>query len=1235
MSSGVIAVVYVTLWTLQAICAKSFANSSGGTPAFIALSALVEAFKLVCCSIFLAWQKRLTITDILKPSRYLFSAAACYNTYNWLMYVNIEANSLGTYKLFLSSRVPFAILFSFALFKRPPSTNQACGALLCMCGCALLTMFSCEGASNIFGLSSTLILMLQASMSSLGGALNEKALKAQTHQHPDNPLVELISTNVALYTWQLLISIPMCLLHPLSSLGHISNIITSRSGMIILLTSALAGLWTSVLLWRLNNVVKTVCTTVELITVSAASALIFSTSLPQGFFLAAICVIVGFCVFSATDCYDFSKQTRFWPHISCLAPFLFFGIALVCSHYRCMHIHNDNYSPHLHSRVAVNSSDWQTVWSRKGTARLDPPHILNGFDDLSEHDYQMLVESILNATHISLDPGANHSVLELGCGAGGFLKFMLSKYSKYHYEAVDFSETLLAAARKLFPAVNFRTQDLTKTLPYANHTFDMVLSFSVLFYMPSEVDVRRLVMEAHRVVKPNGIIFLGDISDEAKYKVAQAIRSITHKSVSAGPQHSYFPQRLFKDCAQQMNRPLRIIDENFVVKRVPQYLQALYRTSYVFGSVSPAQVLGLSTVDPRVVSLRVAQFPMLKGSALLEIGCGNGSFLATLSSRWSHLKLYCVEHNDNAIKGLVPRANITPLQPGNLLPYSDKMFTYVVSWNICQWPVPLEEILRVTKPDGYIYLSSYPVHNTGIECTGWRPWKAFVDAATLHSRWIKVISTDHEQPVQTPPARVAYAIYPAKIWKRDRYAHYPPLFSVADDPKWSLALWKSVDDLPLDMCAYIPPPVIDGISKDALIAARAETQTLKCPGELASSFSSFTARGRLNVSCPEGCKAQYRLKASGPWVNMADATGVDLTTAPAVFASCDCSKHLERFSRLHIRPWHPIDNTKPDGKQDKAPHVIMLIPDSVSRLRAERNWPNFLEWLVTSIPTTSYRYLNTNGANSDPNWTRLLCGMAGCKSHSLFDIYKRHNYTTMLALAWCPSSYGQVYEKPPDILLPHDIVCGLKGGDRSLPTDWYDSCLQDGVGRFSPAMLDWAGESIINMHAAGRRVFSVISPGDGHGVNDWSLLPLEKPLQRFYSRLKDAGVMNEAIVILTSDHGLHYENNGWMADVRATQAQRNPPLYISSVNTAFLPENVQRLVSHGDVYKTLLGLVGYGDNSTEPFCNLVSTEIPINRTCLDAIIPARWCKCWQKPEFGTDLSTSHHQSGNPSSHYWT
>jgi SAM-dependent methyltransferase len=98
-----------------------------------------------------------------------------------------------------------------------------------------------------------------------------------------------------------------------------------------------------------------------------------------------------------------------------------------------------------------------------------------------------------------LTSGEGRRLLDVGCGTGHHLAELGGR--GFEVSGVDGSAEMLDHARRLNPGRDLRVADV-EALPFADATFDVVLSVEVLRYLPRP---RQAIAEMARVLKPGGM----------------------------------------------------------------------------------------------------------------------------------------------------------------------------------------------------------------------------------------------------------------------------------------------------------------------------------------------------------------------------------------------------------------------------------------------------------------------------------------------------------------------------------------------------------------------------------------------------------------------------------------------------------------------------------------------------------------------------------------------------------
>jgi tRNA (cmo5U34)-methyltransferase len=102
-------------------------------------------------------------------------------------------------------------------------------------------------------------------------------------------------------------------------------------------------------------------------------------------------------------------------------------------------------------------------------------------------------------------------VLDLGGGTGLSTSFLLKRYPDARVTLLDFSEEMLAVARKRFsdnPNVTFEVGDYRSALP--DERFDIVVSGLSIHHLTAD-EKRRLATQVHALLVPGGEFFNADL----------------------------------------------------------------------------------------------------------------------------------------------------------------------------------------------------------------------------------------------------------------------------------------------------------------------------------------------------------------------------------------------------------------------------------------------------------------------------------------------------------------------------------------------------------------------------------------------------------------------------------------------------------------------------------------------------------------------------------------------------
>jgi ubiquinone/menaquinone biosynthesis C-methylase UbiE len=125
--------------------------------------------------------------------------------------------------------------------------------------------------------------------------------------------------------------------------------------------------------------------------------------------------------------------------------------------------------------------------------------------------WRFYIDATTRETISRLPLRGSESILDVGCGTGELLKRVSVMYPQVRPAGIDPVAEMLAVAKGKLPATIELRQGWADGLPWADATFDVVLSCNVFHYIKHPLPALR---EMRRVLKPGGTIVITDWCDD-------------------------------------------------------------------------------------------------------------------------------------------------------------------------------------------------------------------------------------------------------------------------------------------------------------------------------------------------------------------------------------------------------------------------------------------------------------------------------------------------------------------------------------------------------------------------------------------------------------------------------------------------------------------------------------------------------------------------------------------------
>ncbi|KAL1436950.1 hypothetical protein MTO96_048971 [Rhipicephalus appendiculatus] len=307
-------------------------------------------------------------------------------------------------------------------------------------------------------------------------------------------------------------------------------------------------------------------------------------------------------------------------------------------------------------------------------------------------------------------------------------------------------------------------------------------------------------------------------------------------------------------------------------------------------------------------------------------------------------------------------------------------------------------------------------------------------------------------------------------------------------------------------------------------------------------------------------------------------------------------------------------------------NILILGIDSTSSLNFRRRMTQTRRYLMEEMGAFEFLALNKVGDSSFPNQISLLSGFAASEVEEML----KRSYSNNVPLLW------NVYQAMGHTTLfmeemPHYglFTYPNQTGFKVTPTDYYPVSVlrlmdeKGGVERFcmgsrlkTKVLIKYLGDVLkLNDHS---RTFSYVWLSDVTHNHVKGIAILDEPLFDFFKGLSNRGVLDSTVVLLLSDHGARY---GSTRRSELGRYEDKTPFCFLALPKRFLREhpevaarletNQRRLITAYDLHATLLSLStlpSFSPNRTRHGLNLFA-NIPADRTCADASIPAQFCAC--------------------------
>mgnify|MGYP001163967379 CR=1 FL=1 len=158
----------------------------------------------------------------------------------------------------------------------------------------------------------------------------------------------------------------------------------------------------------------------------------------------------------------------------------------------------------FHIKVIMNFYSLRNYFTNNGAVWLK----------LTGSDLETMVSKVVEHKNLNL---RGKNVLDLGCGTGTMLKYLVDNYNSNAY-GVDLIRLNIRQARKHVPSGNFYRGDIRDYLDEMENKFDMVILYGVIGCF--KVNEQKIIIKnILKSLNPGGVLWIGaNLYDDFDYK---------------------------------------------------------------------------------------------------------------------------------------------------------------------------------------------------------------------------------------------------------------------------------------------------------------------------------------------------------------------------------------------------------------------------------------------------------------------------------------------------------------------------------------------------------------------------------------------------------------------------------------------------------------------------------------------------------------------------------------------